>query len=212
VTITDDDLSRWEALASAATPGPWTTDDAPRLQGSVNAGLHQVAAAMGQAAMHDHRADTAEVQRANAAFIAAARAAVPDLCAEVRRLRQEVADVHGASLHNASTAVRVTDERDALRVDLAAQREEAIAFNVKAAQEINEARAQRDASRVEASELRACLADAVGKIEVMRAENGRLRALVRNLEQCVVWNDSTQRYELYQRVAGLLEQAREVKP
>jgi hypothetical protein len=106
VTITADDLDRWEALGKMSTRGPWSAMGATarRIEGPFG---HLVT-------MCEYLDD--------AAFIAAARTAVPDLCKEVRQLR----------------------------VQRSAYRSEA------------------DALRVEASELRACLKDAVGKIEVMR--------------------------------------------
>jgi len=116
--MTDDELTALEKLCDAATPGPWTIDDAPRLQGSINAGIHQVAAAMGQAAMHDRRGDTAEVQRANAAFIAIARDTLPALLAELRRLRAAMslaeARCEGAGL----AAMSLSRERDIARAEV----------------------------------------------------------------------------------------------
>lgn len=47
-------------------------------------------------------------------------------------------------------------------------------------------------------------------VHAAKVEHDRLRALVRALEQCITWNDSTQRYELYQRVRDYLPDAREV--
>jgi hypothetical protein len=85
---------------------------------------------------HSHDCDTDILVDLRRALIEA----VPDLCAEVQRLRAE-----GEAARKHRDAER--DEEDARRRGLEA----------------------------EVSELRACLADAVGKIEVMRAENERLR-------------------------------------
>ena len=84
-------LSDLERLARAATPGPWTIDEAPRPAGSINATVDgrnvQVASADGQAAMFDMRAEPHAVQHANAAFIAAANpTAVIALIERVREL------------------------------------------------------------------------------------------------------------------------------
>lgn len=74
--MTQDELDRWEALANAATPGPWVLVDRDILGG------YEV-----------HAPDDWTVfgyngpERTDAAFIAAARDAVPALIAEVRRLR-----------------------------------------------------------------------------------------------------------------------------
>lgn len=76
--MTADELQRLRELASKATPGPWKTDEAPRLAGAINVDLdgysRQVAHADGQAAMFDDKRgmETHEVQAANARFIAAA--------------------------------------------------------------------------------------------------------------------------------------------
>src|ERR1051325_11044458 len=74
------ELEALKALCEAATPGPWFTPSSLRLVGSVSAMISgrdcQVASIDGQAAMFDHRASAAEIQRANAAFIAAANPTV----------------------------------------------------------------------------------------------------------------------------------------
>lgn len=116
-------------LADAATPGPWFVDEAPRLQGAVSTlieGLtRQVAHADGQAAMFDYRADTAEIQRANAAFIAAARTAVPDLLdalhdAECYAAKAATTMQHFSEQWRLSQEAReaVEAERDVLRAKL----------------------------------------------------------------------------------------------
>ena len=87
--MTRAELEAAEKLCSEATSEPWVADDPPG--GSVRAGSHQVALACGAAAMYDERASTAEIQRANATFIAWARTGVPMLVAEVRRLRVQYA-------------------------------------------------------------------------------------------------------------------------
>jgi hypothetical protein len=128
--MTDEELERLERLAAAATMSPWQSSD----DGGV---FHQTA--------RDGRLWVASCyEPPDWPFIAAARDAVPRLCAEVRRLREVIAD-------SADARPRLAAERDALRI--------------------------------EASELRACLADAVGKIEAMRAENERLEALVDALNE-----------------------------
>lgn len=75
--MTNDELNRLEALANAATPGPWrhqtaANADAPDDHGAVKAG---------GALLIDDAPDV------DCAFVCAARDAVPALVAEVRRLR-----------------------------------------------------------------------------------------------------------------------------
>ena len=72
-------LAQWSALADAATPGPWETGEED--------GMIYVA--------DDSSADSVAYcgcSLRDAAFIAAARAAVPALLAEVERLRDELAE------------------------------------------------------------------------------------------------------------------------
>jgi hypothetical protein len=76
--MTDEELARIEALANAATPGPWEVrahDD-----------LFAVKGQSGWVASMD--ADTSAADASNSEFIAAARDAVPALVAEVKRLRR----------------------------------------------------------------------------------------------------------------------------
>jgi hypothetical protein len=151
VTITDEDLSRWEALAKMSTAGPWTVrgPTARSIEGPFG----------------HHVTDTEYCD--DAAFIAAARDAVPALCAEVRRLREviDVSDSKGGEAFDSEIAV--VAERDALRAEVDRMQTERAAI-------------QREAydATVEASELRASLADAVGKIEAMR---GQLRRAIHAL-------------------------------
>ena len=85
--MTNEELTRLDALAAAATPGPWHTDadtcpeyDDP----AVMAGKQWVCATS-----YDTLSTSIGERdiKADAAFIAAARDAVPALVAEVRRLR-----------------------------------------------------------------------------------------------------------------------------
>lgn len=87
------DLSAARALCDAATCGPWTQPESPRLRGSIDAIVDgrecQVATVDGQAAMFDMRQSADAIMHANANFIAAARTLVPALIAEVERLTRE---------------------------------------------------------------------------------------------------------------------------
>ena len=85
--MTDDELDRLDALAQAATPGPWETFSwtSIRPKGrtqNVAATYLQIAEGGGQLyPAHE-----------NAAFIAASRTAIPALIAEIRRLREKVGE------------------------------------------------------------------------------------------------------------------------
>lgn len=80
------DLDSIEARANAATPGPWCTDSWEIYQGTeYEPGISEW---IGETC----RGMTTPAQdRADAAFIAAARTDVPALVAEIRRLRAELA-------------------------------------------------------------------------------------------------------------------------
>lgn len=116
-------LDKLKALCEAATPGPWATDVAPRLAGAINATLdglqRQVAHADGQAAMFDQRRgmETHEVMAANAAFIAAARTAVPELIAEVERLRVDLKCEQIRSEDRGASYASAAADRDSLRAE-----------------------------------------------------------------------------------------------
>jgi hypothetical protein len=72
---TDAQLQEWQALADAATPGTW--------------GKEYSAVTANERITHIAHADPMGNGEADAAFIAAARAAVPALLAEVQRLRAQ---------------------------------------------------------------------------------------------------------------------------
>lgn len=80
--MTSEELERLEALANAATGGSWQAGDPYDGRTALLVSVY----GMGM--------EVADTQReADAAFIAAARDAVPSLIAEVRRLRERVATV-----------------------------------------------------------------------------------------------------------------------
>lgn len=85
--MSDEELDRLERLADGATPGPW--DD--RHRGCLRIPI--IAPHPARDADWRLIADVRSAGRereANAAFIAAARTAVPELIAEVRRLRAQI--------------------------------------------------------------------------------------------------------------------------
>lgn len=99
--MTADQLAALEALCDAATPGPWE-------RGYHHAQDHQTGAmptkadpegciVIGPEQCEVADCDFSDRPSANAAFIAAARTALPELVAEVRRLRGTL----GALPHNA---------------------------------------------------------------------------------------------------------------
>lgn len=85
--MTEQELDALKALADAATPGPWARD-AHYVFRDVNEATGVLAATQSNAAGN-----------ADAAFIAASRAAVSALIAEVERLREELEDYADAIAH-----------------------------------------------------------------------------------------------------------------
>jgi sirohydrochlorin ferrochelatase len=86
--MNEQELARLEALAAAATPGPWNTYECRHHSGGNGPSKvdYQVSCAK-ECVAWDMPSSS------NAAFIAAAREAVPVLVAEVRRLREEMAEM-----------------------------------------------------------------------------------------------------------------------
>lgn len=90
--VTDEELNEWEALAAAATPGPWVATRATTYDGGKAVVSEMfVRRPGGDVAIASDiiDPDTTAVSEANAAVIAAARTALPALVAEVRRLKGE---------------------------------------------------------------------------------------------------------------------------
>jgi len=89
--IRDADRARWRALAEAATPGPWTVeeafdeDDGTRYRGIFG--------------WHDDGEEYLCLSEADAHFVAAARTALPELWAENDRLRATLEAVEEAAGH-----------------------------------------------------------------------------------------------------------------
>lgn len=81
-------LAEMAARAEAATPGPWCTDDWEIYQGTEY--LPELSFWIGETC---RGTSTPEQDRADAAFVAAARQDVPDLLVEVGRLREQLARV-----------------------------------------------------------------------------------------------------------------------
>lgn len=81
--MTDDELNRLEALASAATPGPWRYEDSYDPCVITESGQYIAQTSYDQQSVSRGDRD----YHVAAHFIAASRDAVPALIAEVRRLR-----------------------------------------------------------------------------------------------------------------------------
>lgn len=103
--ITQEQLEQWKALAAAATPGPWSVG--PWGNG-VKAGNEYVANC------------GADNYRADADFIATARAAVPALVLELEAANRRVAELERLRLEHTNS--EVFDKLDALagfwRIDI----------------------------------------------------------------------------------------------
>ncbi len=102
------DLDRLEALANAATQGPWHLNEegfgkhgVPTIY-ATDEELRYIAKCRDLPA-HENHAPTDD--RANARFIATARTAIPQLITEIRRLRAELAQQQPA-ITNPGTARR----------------------------------------------------------------------------------------------------------
>jgi hypothetical protein len=81
--ITDEMLSEWEAMAAKATPGPWS-----HKAGILKHYVYSENGDLGFSLQELHPMDGREWATAETSdFIAASREAVPELIAEVRRLR-----------------------------------------------------------------------------------------------------------------------------
>lgn len=91
--VTDEELSELEALAAAATPGPWRIADGG-LTAVRGPDDERVCSAYDSDARHSEPLPFAATpeEAANAALIARAVNALPALIAEVRRLRAELSD------------------------------------------------------------------------------------------------------------------------
>ena len=94
--MTDERLAEIEARANAATSGQWEACGQERggcecgMIWSRSAGALVMEAIQFHPALNEPARSEAQM-KLNALFVAHARADVPDLCAEVKRLREEVA-------------------------------------------------------------------------------------------------------------------------
>ena len=133
--MTDDELQAIEARASAATPGPWRSDD--QVVGWMGGTQPGVAVRNQDGNVRDAVAMVVDMRAAeisgslrpieDAAFIAAARMDVPALVAEVRRLRALIAEAVPLFETNASVAWHEYGN-----IDGCADRDDAILEKLKA--------------------------------------------------------------------------------
>lgn len=120
--IPDETLAQWQALADAATEGPWYVDDVDRLYvgnraDGRTAGLWEIIYCTADV-MDDLTDDAQRRKRADAAFVAASRQAIPALLAEVAELRRE-----NATLREGIVLYAKTEDEDLVRAE--AERDEA---------------------------------------------------------------------------------------
>lgn len=133
VGMTESELQAIEARANAATPGPWSeTDDTGTVIACYCSGGPGVFAGEADPAVYGGN------DRADFAFIAAARSDVPTLIAEVRRL-QSIGNAQLEELH------RLRSEREMWQADKQA-------FDARAA-ECRQLRFERDDLRTRVNQL-----------------------------------------------------------
>lgn len=106
------DVARWAALADAATPGPWEYDPAV----SEPESLRSI-----KAPEADGWCVAVDLNDEDGTFIAAARTAVPALCADNARLRAEVASLRAALADPQRALVqRIAEHAPAVHSDIVA--------------------------------------------------------------------------------------------
>jgi hypothetical protein len=103
--MTDEELQAIEARANAATPGPWEVF-AEREVSTEHKAL------MGCT----HDGDGVFYEREDAEFVAHARADIPALVAEVRRLRGALGRLGSCEAFTYAMAINSNDPREELRV------------------------------------------------------------------------------------------------
>lgn len=171
MTPTPDEMARWRALCEAATPGDWVALDNDGPRGNASVWTRAEVMLGGRVAVLD-----AASPHHNAAFIAAARSAVPRLLAEVERLKRD-AETAWANEAATSELLRETKaERDAL----ATRRDELLAAMVRVTRETPYPDEAGNAGVLlaEVGTLKASLAATQRELAEARAEVERLRERV----------------------------------
>ena len=178
--LSESDLTEWERLAAAATPGPWLLDrygvvyiDEATIRAAGGRWLirAQIAAILG---IPDDLPE-GHVEK-NAAFISASRVALPALVAEVREARAQEKGLAALSTHLQSELDAIRCRAEAAENDYAAV---AHAAGIEHVQDTGPSypgpvdavvRAIADGRRAEGE-----VADARYRAEAAEAENARLR-------------------------------------
>jgi hypothetical protein len=158
VQLTDDEIEAARALCEKATPGPW--EHRPqRGHGTLDVIMRH----------GEPVADVEFVEPGDAAFVCAARTLVPRLIATVDKLRVErpVRPAEEYVCTSCLSTIRNWREMEEYQhdgcggvvrlraeIDLNHAISENLAFNIKVATEINEARRQRDALHAEIERMR----------------------------------------------------------
>lgn len=114
-TLTPEREQEIRTLEQAATPGPWESDGA-EIYGTLG-GVLMIDLWVGETLDVDNQTRS----NADAAFIATARSAVPELLGEVADLRAELADQVRATEYFAQQSRRRGNELERLRAELAAR-------------------------------------------------------------------------------------------
>lgn len=210
--LTEQELARLEALAQAATPGPWKYECYESGTRCVGTGSSDPVRAIYEnmmvlcdccppSALHWVCAEHDDQERQDLTFIAASREAVPALVAEVRRLNHKL-----ETARTANTAY-IAD------ADLYRQAEVARHGRADALEQVARLTAERDAARAEAKKrrndpvrehaekyqventrFRSLLLDAKDELQKLEAEARRMRPVV---EAAVRWlSDLTEYAEL----------------
>lgn len=137
--VTPDQLAELRRLAEAATPGPWESShnvDPPSDDNYHPNNPNREGRGEGPTITGTYR-DVKAMAAADAAFIAAARTAVPALCAEVERLTAQVAELEA--------------ERDVMSETILG---EMIAINKQLLQHVAALTRERDEARAELAQRR----------------------------------------------------------
>lgn len=178
--MTPEDVARLRALAEQATPGPWTVDE----ETEVGDGLRLLTIPEIERNLHDDEwaeEKDWERDRANAAFIAAAREAIPALCTALEAAwgerdacRNLVARLNGDGGHRQQ------------RVGMKQAAEEAEACVVEDMRKMGALEADRDALRARVNVLNDEIEKPGGWREMVRvatADADALRARVNSLSE-----------------------------
>ena len=195
----DDELKAIEARADAATVGPWHHDNT-----TLWACVTSKPGGFGGAIAQSVPINDPQRERANAAFIAAARTDVPALAAALREAWAALARVEGDFRHAHDVCVTALEERDTARAELArvtaerdalrAEVQRLTAERAELAERVREACAERcrrvadesDVSRVEAFDARGGLSPVTDRYAGMCDGAERCESAIRCLDLAAI--------------------------